>query len=138
MSIELDHLIVPVRDRVAAATFLARLLDVPWAESQGAFTPVFVNEGLTVDFASRERFESHHYCFRVGDGTFDAILGRLRGAEVPYRSTPRGETDMRINERLGGRGVYWEDPDGHLWEVLTVSYARPAGSGVAPAGTSTA
>ena len=129
MSIELDHVIVPVRDQKAAAKFLADLLDVPWAEQQGTFTPVFVNDALTLDFATRERFESHHYCFRVGDDEFDAIVGRIRKAGLPYRSRPRGENDMQINTRLGGRGVYWEDPDGHLWEALTVSYAR---AGVPP------
>ncbi|RYF57560.1 MAG: VOC family protein, partial [Comamonadaceae bacterium] len=24
----------------------------------------------------------------------------------------------------GGRIVYWNEPDGHQWEMLTVSYAR--------------
>ena len=31
---------------------------------------------------------------------------------------------MPINSRLGGKNLYWQDPDGHLWEILTVSYAR--------------
>jgi hypothetical protein len=26
----------------------------------------------------------------------------------------------------GGRIVYWNEPDGHQWEMLTVSYARRA------------
>jgi catechol 2,3-dioxygenase-like lactoylglutathione lyase family enzyme len=128
MSIQLDHVIVPSRDRVAGAKFLAGLLDVPWAESQGNFTPVFVNEDLTFDFATRAGFESHHFCFRVSDGDFDAILGRIRAGGVVYRSSPRGDNDMRINTRVGGRGVYWEDADGHLWEILTASYARREGA----------
>ena len=32
---------------------------------------------------------------------------------------------MTINTRLGGRNVYWNDANGHIWEILTVSYARP-------------
>lgn len=125
MAIGLDHLIVPSRDRVAGAKFLAGLLGVPWAESQGTFSPVYVNEALTVDFATREGFESHHICFRVGAEEFDAIFGRVQAAGTPYRSSPRGENDMKINTRLGGKNVYWEDADRHLWEILTVSYARP-------------
>jgi hypothetical protein len=31
---------------------------------------------------------------------------------------------MQINRRLGGKNLYWQDADGHLWEILTVSYAR--------------
>jgi catechol 2,3-dioxygenase-like lactoylglutathione lyase family enzyme len=125
MAIQLDHLIVPSRNRLEGAKFLAHLLDAPWAESQGSFTPVYVNEDLTLDFADREPFERHHYCFRVTDEEFDAIFGRIRAAGIAYRSRPRGENDRQINTRLGGKNVYWEDADGHLWEILTVSYARP-------------
>ena len=124
MAIQLDHVIVPSHDPVAGAKSLAALLEVPWQESQGSFTPVYVNETLTLDFADREQFEQHHYCFHVSDAEFDAIFGRIRAARIPYRSSPLGETDMQINRRLGGKNLYWQDPDGHLWEILTVSYAR--------------
>ena len=124
MAIQLDHLIVPSHDPVAGAKSLAGLLDVPWQEAQGPFTPVYVNETLTLDFADRDQFEHHHYCFRVSDAEFDAILGRIEAARIPYRSSPLGETDMQINHRLGGKNLYWQDPDRHLWEILTVSYAR--------------
>jgi hypothetical protein len=36
-----------------------------------------------------------------------------------------GEPDYKISTRLGGKGVYFMEPDGHTWELLTVSYARP-------------
>jgi catechol 2,3-dioxygenase-like lactoylglutathione lyase family enzyme len=124
MAIHLDHVIVPSHDPIAGAKSLAGLLDVPWQEAQGPFTPVFVNEVLTLDFADREKFEGHHYCFHVSDAEFDAILGRIQAARIPYRSSPRGENDMQINRRLGGKNLYWQDTDGHLWEILTVSYAR--------------
>jgi len=125
MTIQLDHVIVPSRNRLAGAKLLAELLDVRWAESQGSFTPVYVNDALTLDFAERETFEGHHFCFRVTDTAFDAILGRIQARRIPYRGHPRGENDLKINARLGGKNLYWDDADGHLWEILTVSYARP-------------
>ena len=124
MAIRLDHLIVPSRDPLAAARLLAGLLGVPWEESRGGFTPVYVNETLTLDFADRDQLESHHVCFHVGDDEFNAIFGRIKAAGITYRSRPHGEDDMRINTRPGGKNVYWQDADGHLWEILTVSYAR--------------
>ena len=124
MAIRLDHVIVPSHDRLAAAEFLASLLGVPWEESRGDFTPVYVNETLTFDFANREQFESHHFCFHVSDDEFDAIFGRIQAARITYRSRPHGQDDMQINTHLGGKNVYWPDADGHLWEILTVSYAR--------------
>lgn len=55
-------------------------------------------------------------------------MARLQNRKVPYRSSPHGPMDMQINTDNGGRNLYWFDPDGHNWEILTVSYARPAPS----------
>jgi len=127
MSIVLDHSIVPSRDPVASAELLARLLGVPW-ERGGHFTPVHVNDGLTLDFAKRDTFESHHYCFRVDESQFDAVFDRVRAAGIAHRSQPNGPDDLKVNTRMGGRNIYWNDADGHVWEILTVSYARPQSS----------
>ena len=126
MSIQLDHTIVPARDRKASAQLLADLLGVPWAESGvGPFCPVFVNDGLTLDFDQAEgSFPLHHYCFRVGETEFDDIVARLEAHGIAYRSTPLGPVDRTINTQHGGRIVYWDQPDGHVWEALTLSYAR--------------
>ena len=125
MTIHLDHTIVPSRSQVASAKLLAELLGVPWAESAiGPFSPVYVNEGLTLDFLDTdEQFPVYHFCFRVGQKEFDAILGRLKAAGIKYRSTVRGSVDMKVDPQYGN--VYWNEPDGHQWEMLTVSYARP-------------
>ena len=127
MTIHLDHLIVPSRDRVAAALLLGTLLDAPWAvqAAVGPFSPVFVNDGLTIDFDQWPvPLPRQHYCFRVDDTRFDAILGRIRAAGIAYRSHPHGPDDGQVNAAFGGRLVYWGEPDGHVWELLTVSYAR--------------
>lgn len=124
MAILLDHLIVPSRDPVTSARSLAGILRVPWEREVGHFTPLYVNETLTLDFDQREQFDSHHYCFHVSDEEFDGILKRVCGAGIKYRSTPQGTDDLQLNTRLGGRNFYWTDSDGHVWEVLTISYAR--------------
>ena len=128
MSIELDHLIVPSRDRRAAAERLAAILGVPWSETGvGPFCPVYVSDGLTLDFDQAEgSFPVQHYCFRVGEADFDRILARIRELDVAYRSTPHGPVDRQVNTQHGGRIVYWSEPDGHVWEALTESYARRA------------
>lgn len=122
----LDHLIVPSRDRRSAAGRLAELLAVPWEpDALGGFSAVYVNGSLTIDFGERDAFETHHYCFKVADAEFDAIRARLEARHIPYRSSPHGPMDMQVNTALGGKNLYWFDADGHNWEVLTVSYARP-------------
>ncbi|MGH8108170.1 MAG: VOC family protein [Arenimonas sp.] len=128
MSIYLDHLMVPARDKIASAKLLAELLGVPWSETGvGPFAPVYVNDGLTIDFDEwTDPFPLIHYCFRVDQDEFDAILGRIMAARIKYRSNVRGPVDFQIDTQHGGNIVYWNEPDGHQWEMLTVSYARQA------------
>lgn len=128
MAIHLDHLMVPSRDKVAAARLLAELLGVPWSETAvGPFIPVYVNDGLTLDFDEwPDPVPRIHYCFRVDPDAFDAILARIKAAEIPYRSNVHGPVDFEVGTHGGGRIVYWNEPDGHQWEMLTVSYARRA------------
>ncbi|HEY4069349.1 MAG TPA: VOC family protein [Burkholderiaceae bacterium] len=131
MSIALDHLIVPSRDRRAAAARIAFILDVPWSEAGiGPFCPVYVNEELTLDIDQVEGgvLPVLHYCFRMDDAEFDALVRRLRERGIAYRSMPHGPVDMAINVHQGGRLVYWSEPDGHVWEALTLSYARRPGA----------
>ena len=127
-AIELDHVLVSARDQRVSARRLADLLGVRWAETgAGPFSPVYVNDGLTLDFIDDDGpFPIQHFCFRVDEEAFDSILQRIKEAGIKYRSTVRGAEDMQINTQYGGRMVYWNDPDGHQWEMLTVSYARRA------------
>jgi hypothetical protein len=125
MTIHLDHTIVPSHTKVASAKRLAEILGVPWAEQAvGPFSAVYVNEGLTLDFIdTEEAFPVYHFCFRVTQADFDAILGRIQAAGIKYRSTVQGPMDMQVSAEYGN--VYWNEPDGHMWEMLVVSYARP-------------
>ncbi|MGH8787146.1 MAG: VOC family protein [Cupriavidus necator] len=127
MTIHLDHLFVPSRNMRNSATLLANLLGVPCEQGrEGPFFAVYVNEGLTLDFIeTQEQFPYHHYCFRVTQDDFNAILGRIQAAGIKYGSEP-GSEDMQINTRSGGSNIYWSEPDGHRWEMLTISYARRA------------
>ena len=126
---EIDHLLVEARDRVAAARQLGDLLGVAWdtQANVGPFSPVYVSAGLTIDFTEVEpghKVSPTHVAFRVSEAEFDAILGRIQAAGIAWRSGPAPLVDRQINTSFGGRLVYWDQPDGHVWEILTVSYAR--------------
>ena len=126
MAIQLDHLMVPSRHKVASAKRLAELLGVTWSETGvGPFAAVYVNDGLTLDFDEwTDPVPMIHYAFRVGQEEFDAILARIKAAGIPYRSNVHGPVDFQVDTHHGGHIVYWNEPDGHQWEMLTVSYAR--------------
>jgi catechol 2,3-dioxygenase-like lactoylglutathione lyase family enzyme len=129
MAIRLDHTIVPAKDKMASAGFFAEIFGL--AVTPGYFAQVRVNESLTLDFADEPEDwggpgldprtgRSHHYAFHVGEAEFEAIFGRVKAKGIPYGSEPDSHTDGRINTRRGGRGFYFEDPYGHLLEVMTV------------------
>ena len=119
MAIVLDHTIVPAHDKVASAQFFARIFGLEYKGAHSHFAPVRVNESLTLDFDERGDFEHHHYAFRISAAEFDAIFDRVKAEGIAYGSGPRSRTDMQINHRHGGRGVYFEDPNGHVLEILT-------------------
>lgn len=120
MTIVLDHTIVPARDKVASARFFAEIFGLTVKPGQGYFAQVQVNEGLTLDFADASEPQRHHYAFHISDAEFDAIFDRVKSKGLPYGSEPYDHANGRIYTRRGGRGFYFEDPDGHLLEVMTV------------------
>ena len=119
MPILLDHTIVPAHDKEMSARFFARVFGLSYDGPMSHFAPVRVNDSLTMDFDNREGFASHHYAFKVSEGEFDQIFARVKDEGLRYGSGPRSRDDMEINRRRGGRGFYFEDPNGHVLEVLT-------------------
>jgi catechol 2,3-dioxygenase-like lactoylglutathione lyase family enzyme len=102
VTIELDHVIVSARNQVVSAKRLADLLGVRWAESgAGPFSPVYVNDGLTLDFINDDGpFPIQHFCFRVDEKEFDAILQRIKAAGITYRSTVRGPRTCKSTRNM--------------------------------------
>jgi catechol 2,3-dioxygenase-like lactoylglutathione lyase family enzyme len=94
---------------------------LPFEGAGGHFAPVRVNDTLTLDFADAEgAISSQHYAFHVSDVEFDAILQRVKAAGLAFGSGPWSLDDGKLNDWNGGRGFYFEDPDGHVIELMTV------------------
>jgi len=126
MPIELNHTIVHARDPQASATFLADILGREAPFRFGPFHCVQLDNRVKLDFLpAGERLPIEHYAFLVSEAEFDAILERIRQRGLPYWADPFHRQPGQINHHDGGRGVYWNDPDGHYLEIIT----RPYGSG---------
>ena len=41
---------------------------------------------------------------------------------ISFGSGPRSRDNGKINNDYGGRGAYFEDPNGHLLEIITTDY----------------
>ncbi len=119
---ELNHIIVPARDKHASAQFLANILGVQVEPPWGHFVPVRTSNGVALDFIDFKDVRTQHYAFLVDDAEFDAGLAKIKDRGIPYYARPNKSGAGEINRYWGGRGVYFEDPDGHLLELITKPY----------------
>ncbi|MEV0070285.1 VOC family protein [Amycolatopsis sp. NPDC050768] len=118
---ELNHTIVWATDRGASAEFLAGVLGLAVGEETAPFLPVVLGNGVTLDFAQAGKSDTvagQHYAFLVSDAEFDAALERLTASGTAIYADPLHRT-TGINGMFGGRGFYFDDPDGHNMELLT-------------------
>ncbi|MDC0771346.1 VOC family protein [Streptomyces sp. HD] len=126
MTVQLNHTIVAAHDKKASGQFLADVLGLAVSPQYGPFIPVEIPNGVTLDYLeSPGAITPQHYAFLVSEDDFDTIFGRIRRAGLTYWADPFHNRPGEINHNDGGRGAYFDDPNGHNLEILT----RPYGSG---------
>ena len=122
----LNHQIVAARDADEAAQFFAEMLGFEPPVRLGHFATLQVSGDTTFDFLTVDRaVESQHYAFLVTDSEFDDIFKRVRDRGLEHWADPMHKISGEINELDDGRGLYFDDPNGHQLEIIT----RPYGSG---------
>jgi catechol 2,3-dioxygenase-like lactoylglutathione lyase family enzyme len=125
MAIQLNHTIVWCRDQAKSAGFLAQVLGLAPPRRFMHFLVVDLSNDVSLDyFETTEHVGLQHYAFLVSDHEFDGILGRVRESGIEIWADPARSEPGQINHHFGGRGFYFQDPDGHLLECIT----RPYGS----------
>ncbi|MBB1246082.1 VOC family protein [Streptomyces durbertensis] len=126
-SVQLNHTVVYATDRQRSAQFLATVLGLEVGAPFGPFLPLDLGNGVTLDYYELrdEPVQSQHYAFLVPEARFDAMIARLEAAGVTYYADPSHTEPGRTNNLFGGRGAYFDDPDGHNMEIMTRPYARP-------------
>jgi catechol 2,3-dioxygenase-like lactoylglutathione lyase family enzyme len=130
MTVRLNHTIVSAHDHEKSALFLTELLGLEAPVRLGPFAVVTVGDRLTLDFMKTEGdVVSQHYAFLVSEAEFDEIFARIKARNLPYWADSGRSKRDQINRWDDGRGVYFEDPNRHLLEILTRCYGS--------AGTST-
>lgn len=122
MEITLNHTIIPSKNNVESARFYERIFGFHFLKEWGHFAVVQVNSTLTLDFDTQKYFSSLHYAFKVSDQQFDEILERIKKEGISFGSGPRSRDNGQINTDYDGRGAYFEDPSGHVLEIITKDY----------------
>jgi catechol 2,3-dioxygenase-like lactoylglutathione lyase family enzyme len=128
MTIRFNHTIVHSRDKQRSAAFLADILGLPAPKPFGHFMVVGLADDASLDFvdAGGEPIYRQHYAFLIDEPDFDPILARIRARGLDHWADPFKQKPGEINHHYGGRGVYFADPDGHLFEVITRPYGSSA------------
>jgi catechol 2,3-dioxygenase-like lactoylglutathione lyase family enzyme len=133
MAARLNHTIVAARDKNASAIFLTELLGLPAPLQLGPFAVVAVGDRLTLDYMeSDDAIVSQHYAFLVEEAEFDEIFARIAQRGMPYWADPSQRQRDAINHWDDGRGLYFEDPNGHLLEIITRPYGSAGTEAVNP------
>jgi catechol 2,3-dioxygenase-like lactoylglutathione lyase family enzyme len=126
MNVQLNHTIVWCRDKKRSAGFLADILGLARPVPFGPFLVVELSNGVSLDFhEADDTIVSQHYAFLLSEREFDEVFERIRHGQLKYWADPGQRREGAVNRNDGGRGLYFEDPDGHLLEIIT----RPYGSG---------
>ncbi|MEO3884635.1 VOC family protein [Nonomuraea sp. B5E05] len=127
MAVHLNHTIVAAKDRDATAAFLADVLGLEPPPVYGPFRVVSLGNDVSLDVVQAgEPVHPQHYAFLVGEEEFDLIKGRIEERGLTYWADPHHRRPGEINTNDGGRGLYWEDPNGHNLEIITVPYGGGA------------
>ena len=123
MTAKLNHTIVHARDKRASAAFYVEVMGFAAPRAFGPFLDVETGNGVTLALLETgEDFEPQHYAFLVSDAEFDAVFARVQGRGLAYWADPAKQLKGKTNTHFGGRGVYFEDPGGHLLEIITRPY----------------
>ena len=127
MTAAFNHTIVWSSDPAISAAFFADIYGLPAPENLYHFKVVKVAHDVSIDFADREApISPQHYAFLVSEAEFDGILDRIKARGITHWADPARTKPGEINHNDGGRGVYFEGPDGHFFEALTVPYGGSA------------
>ncbi|MFF1508682.1 VOC family protein [Streptomyces sp. NPDC058326] len=123
MAVTFNHTIIAAKDRHESAKFFRELLELPEAPSWGPFLNVQLTDGVLIQFAEPPvEIQMQHYAFLVDDELFDRAYGRLRDQGIEHWADPQMQRPGETNTEHGGRGVYFKDPAGHAFELITRPY----------------
>src|SRR5579862_8829775 len=118
---KVNHISVPATDYVYSATLMAELLDKPTRKAgpEDKFILLPINETFTLHFFKAIKVDRIHVAFQVNEQEFDDLIKRLDSKGLPYGNEPGDPRNKKTDGHLiGAKGVFFLDPDKHLWEFF--------------------
>lgn len=125
MPAQLNHTIIWCRDKQTSSAFLTDILGIAAAEPFLHFMVVSLANDVSLDYMEKDGdIALQHYAFLVSDEEFDTAFARIKARGLIYWADPARKQAGQINTHFGGRGLYFEDPNGHLLEIITKPYGK--------------
>lgn len=123
MTVQFNHTVISSKDKEKSAHFMTDLFGLPAPTSFGPFMVVKLDNNVSLDFVTTTKeIYSRHFAFLVGETDFDEIFERIRTKNMMYWADHNREHPLQINHNDGGRGLYFNDLDGHFLEIITRPY----------------
>ncbi len=119
IAVEVNQIVIPAKDKRAAAGLLAYILGLEVEGVSSRFVRIRKGDGLTLDFSEPTAWHGLLQCaFLVSRAEFDDVLSRLNRGGINFYAAFDGKGRGEINRLHDGRGIYFDDPDGHLFELI--------------------
>jgi catechol 2,3-dioxygenase-like lactoylglutathione lyase family enzyme len=118
IAVEVNHIVIPARDKRATAELLAYILGL---EVEGCFDEsvrIRRSNCLTLEFSECNACWAFQCAFLVSDAEFDAALSRINSGAINFYAEIDRTGFGEINRRDGSRCIYFDDPNGHLFELI--------------------
>jgi catechol 2,3-dioxygenase-like lactoylglutathione lyase family enzyme len=122
VSVDLDHLILAVKDRDETLAFYTEVLGLTYEGESPPFSVIRVTDRLTLQIAPWGSGGGEHLAFAMAKDEFEQAFSRVREAGIPYGDTFHEVGNMRgpgdePGARGPGKAVYFFDPSRHLIEI---------------------
>ena len=119
VAVEVNHIVIPAKDTRATADLLAYILGLDVEDNSDRFVRIRTSYGLTLDFSEPKAWHGPIQCaFLVSRAEFDAALSRMSRGAIDFYAAFDRKGRGEINHLHCGRGIYFDDPDGHLFELI--------------------
>jgi catechol 2,3-dioxygenase-like lactoylglutathione lyase family enzyme len=118
LAVEINHIVIPARDHRASAELLAQVLGAEAPHQSANPAKISADCGVTIEFAPADDSVTLQCAILVDKREFDAIIARMAEASIRFYSGLDRAGCGEVNHIHGGRGIYFDDLDGHVFEII--------------------
>jgi catechol 2,3-dioxygenase-like lactoylglutathione lyase family enzyme len=122
VSIELDHIILPVNDLRRSLDFYTKIVGLKHEGDREPFSLLRVTASLVIQIAPWGTSGGEHLAFAMSKPEFNDAFERIKAAGIAYGDRFDSVGNMKgpgdeVASRGMGKAVYFFDPNEHLIEI---------------------